>query len=372
MVSLALTALASLSFAQQPVVYATGLSNPSKIITGAAGNLIVTEADDANNSGRISVIAPGGQVRAILKGLPSAKALGDVDGPNGLAISGRTLYLTTAEGDAFVAGPTQGTNLPNPAGPSSPLFSSVLKVTFSDDIERIQQPFTLTPADHYTILDGNTVTLDNGNGAKASVELLNQFRFAIPDPRSIYRNSHPYGLAIHPATPDTLYVNDSGMNTIVAINLTTGRSKVVTRFPVALNPEPLANVPSEAVPTSVRPYGNRLLVSLLGGAPFVPGSSRVMELDPATGTATPFITWLSSTIDVLPRIRPNAPNQFYTLEFSLGLLQGRPGRLMRYSPEATTLSETLPAPTAMTIDEAAGNLYVTSRATGSVYVFKLN
>src|SRR5215472_13294447 len=71
---------------------------------------------------------------------------------------------------------------------------------------------------------------------------------------------------------------------------------------IAQHPNPMAPPPtSEAVQTSVHPYGNLLLVSLLSGAPFVPSASRIMSVDPTSGTFTELPPQLSSTIATLFR-----------------------------------------------------------------------
>jgi hypothetical protein len=272
----------------------------------------------------------------------------------------------------FVNGTKAGTLIPNPAGVSSPLFATILKVTFSDDIDRLTAGFTLSLQDHFTLLDGTQVTLDNGAGARATMELLSQFRWAISDPVTIFRNSHPYGLATLPAQPDSLYVADSGMNTLVQVSLSTGKTKTLVHFPNAPSPAPAAIV-SEAVPTSVRAYGDHLLVSLLSGGPFVSGASRVMEVDPATGAATQFITLLASSIDVLQRVKANNATQFLVLEYSLALLQGQPGRLMFYDTGVgQIMADNLPTPSAMAFDAATSNLYITSRGNGTVLMINLD
>jgi hypothetical protein len=368
---LAATAAAGTGQAQQPAVYATGLQNPTKVIVGPAGTLLVTEAGPDPNTGRISVLDPGGRRRTLIDGLPSGKGISGPDGPNGLALSGRILYVATAEGDGFVSGAKAGTVTPNPAGPSSPLFAAILKVTFEKDIDRLTGGFTLTPRDHFTLLDGGPVSLGNGAGDKATVEALSLFRWAVADPVTLYRNSHPYGLALLPSQPDSLYVADAGMNTVVQVSLSTGKAKTITRFPNLPSPTPAAIV-SEAVPNSVQAYGDHLLVSLLSGGPFVSGASRVMEVDPATGAATQFITMLTSTIDVLKRVKANNAAQFLVLEYSLALPQGQPGRLLVYDGSAAQiLVESIPSPSAMAFDDTTNNLYITSRGNGTVLMMSL-
>jgi DNA-binding beta-propeller fold protein YncE len=358
--------------AQQAAVYASGLSFPSKVIVIPGGNLLVAEVDKTPNSGRVSLILPGGQRQTLIDGLPSGLAGedGSPDGPNGLALDGQTLYIANGEGDAFVSGTKQGTLLPNPAGPSSPILASVLKVTFSGTAGGMASGFTLLPAQHFTLLDGASVTLTNAGGDTATMELLAQFRPGIPDAHTIYRNSHPYGLALNASQPDYLYVADAGMNIVRQVNVTTGQTQTLTRF--APTPDPVKGPPTiEAVPTSVHAYGSLLLVSLLSGAPFVPGQSRVMTVDPATGAASEFMFYLTSTIDVA--VMPTAGPRpiFFSLEYSTQLsAQPLPaGQLTRYDTAAGYVYvDGLNAPSSMAVDSGSSKLYITDRLDGTVLV----
>jgi hypothetical protein len=161
------------------------------------------------------------------------------------------------------------------------------------------------------------------------------------------------------------------MNTVVQVSVSTGRAKTLVRFPSAPSPSPAA-IMSEAVPTSVRAYGDRLLVSLLSGGPFVDGASRVMDVDPVTGAAAPFLTLLASTIDVLHRTKASGAWQFLVLEYSTALLQGKPGRLLVYNtPDSQIMADNLPTPSAMAFDQATGKLYVTSRGDGTVVMIDI-
>jgi len=362
--------VAAIASAQQP--YATGLLSPGKIVLGPAGSLLVSEVTTTANSGRVSVVRAGGNRSTLIDGLPSGlSAPNNVpDGPTDMVVDGRTLYLLIGEGDTLVNGPTAGTALGNPKGPSSPIFASLLKFTFSADIDSINAPFVLLPANHQTLLDGATVSISNGAGATATAELVSQFRPATPDPNAIYRNSHPYGLTILPSQPDTLFVADAGQNTVVQVGQTSGRAKVLVRFAPTPSPLPAGPPVIEAVPTSVRPYRDQLLVSTLTGAPFVGEISRIMVVDPKTGQFGPFITVLSSAIDVLYRQKADGTGQFYTLEYSLGLTTGKPGRLRQYETLfGKTLSDTLVSPSSMTLDPATGTLYVVSKGAGTIVTF---
>jgi len=80
---------------QTATLFASGLSNPSKIITGPGGTLLAAETGATPNSGVVSVIAPSGTRSVLLDGLPSGLSVPnlDPDGPNGLLLDGNTLYI---------------------------------------------------------------------------------------------------------------------------------------------------------------------------------------------------------------------------------------------------------------------------------------
>ena len=367
-----MTAALGTAPAQTASPFASGLQFPSRIIVGPNGNLLVAEATAAANTGRISLLDRSANRRTVIDGLPCGTAAPDfsVDGPNGLALSGRTLYIANGEGDSFRNGPTAGTIVPNPDGPSSPMYSTILKVTFSGDVDQLGGGFSLKPAEHFTLMDGATLTLNNGAGDTASVSVVAFFRTERPDAQHIYRNTHLYSLALLPSQPNALYVADAGNNLVWQVDLATGRPQVLSRF--ANTPNPIAPIGppfSEAVPTSVRAYGSHLLVTLLSGVPFVPGTSRVMELDPATGNSTLFIAALSSTTDLLFRVRANGRGQWFVLQYSLALsaTPPAPGRLLVYdTPAAQVLLDGLKTPTGMALDETTGDLYVLDRGDGTV------
>src|SRR5579884_1236433 len=273
--------------AQQPVTYATGLNNPSKIIIGPNGTLIVGESGTTSpNTGRVSLINASGARSTVLDALPSGVYDGDADGVTGLLLEGNTLYVSIGQGDQLVDGTQQGTLVPNPKAPSSPIFGAVLKVDFTQSPDRLTAPFTLKSTDQYTLADGNSVTLDNGSGDKATVSVLSSFRFR-PDAQTIYRNAHPYALAR--ATSDTshIYMVDAGLNSLVQIDTPSGRARTLVQFPVQPNFAGGGPPVSEAVPTSVHAYANVLLVTLFTGFPFGPANSRVVVVDPASGAVSP-------------------------------------------------------------------------------------
>ncbi len=346
--------------AHDPEVFATDLKAPTKIIFTSAGNLLVAESGDGPNAGRVSVVDRGGNRRTLLDGLPAGLGPPNNEpaGAEGLALRGRTLFIAVSTGDVIRRGPRPGTVVPNPNGPSSPILSSVLAVHFSSDVDSLTGGFALTLDDHFTLADGLDLTKENEAGDRARIELLTDFRDYVPDPRTIVRQSHPFGLAL---AGNTLFVVDAGMNTVMKVNLLTGRAQTLVRFAPLQNPlfPGLGPPVIEAVPDSIRLFGDYLLVTFLTGSPFPPGAAQVRRINIHTGSDEPFITGLASAIDVLP-VRRGA--RFFVLEYSANLLAQAPGRLLQFdSPSGppVVITDALNAPTSMARDPFTGDLFVT-------------
>lgn len=363
-----LAALASASLHAQPAVFATGLIGPEKMILGPGRSLIVSEAGRTANGGRVSIVTSSGVRRSLLEALPAGvTGEGSADGPSGLFLDeNNTLYITIGEGDQLVNGTTPPTQMPNPKGPASPILATILKVVFSVPVDQIAAPFTLRAADHNTLADGGTVTLENG-AATATVSVLADFRYR-PDPVMIYRNTHPYSLTKNPTDANTLYMGDAGLNSVVAVNLQTGKWRVLARFAPQPNGGTMGAPVVDAVPDSIRWFNGRILVTLLTGFPFAPGNSKVMSVDPMTGASEVFIPSLTSTIDILPRSRFLRPLQYFVLEHSANLLAGAPGRVRLIGPGTSNevIAGNLNGPTSLFYDATLNALYVTSRNDGTI------
>ena len=93
------------------------------------------------------------------------------------------------------------------------MFATIVQVVLSNDVDKITSVFSLKPQDHFTIMDGATVTLTNTSGNTAALSLVSAFRTGRPDPNTIYRNTHIYSMTLLPSQPDMLYVAD-GNNVI--------------------------------------------------------------------------------------------------------------------------------------------------------------
>jgi len=129
------------AMAQNVTVFASDLQKPTRLVFTPQGNLLVSEGGlPEPNTGRVSILDRGGSRRSLLEGLPTARAylLGPY-GPTGMALDGDTLYLLIGEGDVL-AFPPPNVRL-NPDGPSSPIFSAILKIQFSAEVDRLRGSF---------------------------------------------------------------------------------------------------------------------------------------------------------------------------------------------------------------------------------------
>jgi hypothetical protein len=381
--------------AQCPVTELTsGLQRPGGIIRSGQRNLLVSETGTGAHDGRITIVDLDGSSRALLSGLPSGIAdVGDPAGPAGLFLRGSTLYVAIGIGDAVRLGPTAGTLVPNPNGASSPIFSSVLAIQFGDGfVERSTAGFILSPGDQQALADGERVGLSNGGRDKITIEMVVNFPDFVANPLvslpSNVRGSNPYGLVLagdrqrHDREDgkdrrqgDFLYVTDGGRNLVWKVDVASGAFSILADFPLVPNPlAPAVGGPfSEAVPTGIAYSGGSLLVALFRGVPFAPGTSAIVPVDPQTGSYIdpltgghiPFITGLKTAIGVLP-IRKQHDTDYLVLQHaSAGPFFGSPGLLLRFEATGdppTVIADCLTRPTAMTLDEKTGTLYVAELA----------
>ena len=351
-----------------------GLAGPLDITQTPLGNLLVAETGTPTpNTGRVSIVDRAGNRRTLLDGLPSGfNAIGDLSGTNGLLLRGRTLYVVNGEGDSTLAGPVPGTEIPNP-NPSSPIFSSILAVHFSANVERSTTGFTLTAADHLALKQGQTLTFGAG-GDQVTVRLVADFPDFVPAPLPFFaanvRHSNPYHLV---AIEDQLYVTDAGQNLVWRVDIESGAFAPLAVFPPIPNPAPFGPPVIEAVPTGITLLGDQLLVTLFRGFPFPPGTSEVRTVDPETGAHSALITGLSSAIGVLP-LKGGGAAGLLTLELSTDLLGGAPGRLRRYATTGgapADLATCLISPSSMAYDQKTGTLYITEVFTGRIVTLSI-
>jgi hypothetical protein len=353
------------------------LLKPSKLILTPLGNLLVAEVGTANptNTSRVSIVDPDGNRHTLLDGLPSAiNAVNVATGASGLYLRGRTLFVTIGEGNVTKPGPFPRTEVANPT-PASPIFSSVLAVRFSSDTERNTTGVALTLADHKALKEGKRLVLSDADGGSITVELVIDFPDFLPEPLPVLatnvRHSHPYGVA---ADDDYLYVVDGGFNLVHKVEIETGLYETLVSFPPTPNPTPVGPRLIENVPTSIRWEGDRLLVTLLSGFPFIAGLSEVRTLDPDTGDNFALITGLGSAIDVIPLTEDGETVGYLTLEYSLAHLAGGPGRLMvfdAWGDPIAILNDELITPSSMVYDPRSGTVIVAEINPGGLVLIPL-
>ena len=364
--------LIALAAAPLPLTAATqsvlisGLTNPARLIVSTGGNLLVTEAGDGTpNTAVLSRVSQAGARVALLSGLPTAAAPDNVTGPWHIAQKdSKTLYITIGTGDSTVLD-SGGAEVPNPSGPSSPLFSSILQVQFSRSVDQSAGGFTLSYADQKKLSHGYDVTLHNAPCETATFSVLTDFRDIIRDDTGAARRSNPFGLVLG---SNTAYTADASRNDLQAVDLQTGRARQVVEFAPVANPLPFGPPVLEPVPTGVAPYRGSLLVTMETGFPFPAGASSVKRVDTTTGAVTNFITGLTEAIDVI--VSPaTGQEKIYVIELSSDLLNGEPGRLLKFdSPTATptVLSNSLIFPSSVARDPGTGSLFVTQFFTGEI------
>ena len=351
----------------------SGLRAPVKSIMTPKGNLLVAEAGGGPNTGRISIIDMNGNRRTLIDGLPSGLAPPNLDpsGPAGLALRGRTLFIVIGAGDGTLRGPLPATEMVNP-NPSSPFLSSVLKLRLSAQVEDTTQGFTLTVADQTAIQTRGFAKVMDSLGSELILEVLVNFPNFTEESRPNFagnvRASNPFGIAVHGRK---LYVVDASQNQIWEVDSDRGDRRSIIVFRPRPNPLfPTLGPPFiDAVPDSVRVIGKSLLVPLLSGFPFPPSTTEIRKIRLVNSANEPFISGLSSAIDVLPVEDQFGQNQFFVLEFSSNMLANEPGRLSRYGqPDGppVVLVHNLATPTSLAQDPATGDVFVTEIFPGRV------
>lgn len=345
--------------------FAAGLQAPTRVVFTPQGNVLVTEAGTvAENSGRVSIIdRTNGVRRTLIDGLPSGVSGGGAEaapsGPSGVAVQGTTLYVAIGAGDGVIPGPAPGTELPNDS-PASPILSSLLALQVVTPLDLDSGGFTLLPADHTRLKNGETLTLHNASGGTMTVRLVADFPNHTPSPRPDFpanvRAGNPFGVAV---LGPTAFVVDASQNLIRRVDTTTGAFDTLTTFAPIANPLPFGPPFVDAVPDSIALRGGELLVTTLTGFPFPPGKAEVRRVNIATGANEPLHSGLTSAIDVQP-LGNNASDPLLVLEFSTNMTESQPGRLRMITAAgvSTTIAEGLPTPTGMAVDRRSGEIFI--------------
>lgn len=364
---------AGFALAQSPSVFTTGLQLPTKIITAGQSHLLVAETGFANNNGRVSLIDRStGVRRTLIDGLPSGfNAIEQTrSGASGIRLRGLKLYLTFGQGDSAVPG-SRGGAVPNPS-PITPLNNSILELTLPADYEVLVTNFSLSISDQKILAAANPVILQNTEGKILNVRLVAN----LPDYKVENRPGFPQG-NVRPANifgielaGGSLFAVDASFNQLYKINPATGEFGIFSTFGPVPNPLPFGPPVSEAVPDSVRLYGDKLLVTQLTGFPFAPGTAVVKNVDLQSGEQTVRFNDLTSVMDVLPVPIFGSVEGFFVLEFSTNMRANPsvPGRLLLFStgnPTLVILTD-LVSPTSMARDGETGDLYITEIFPGRI------
>ena len=186
-----------------------------------------------------------------------------------------------------------------------------------------------------------------------------------PD-ESIYE-SHPYGLA---ASPDGyLWVADAGANTLLRIDPESPEPVLIAVFDaipgVFPNPARGGEMLTDPVPTGIAfDEAGNAYVSLLSGAPFVPGSASVVKVT-RSGGRLPYATGLTMLTD----IRTGPDGELYAVQFAVFTDQGptpNSGAIVKVGEGDTSevVVDGLSFPTSIDFD-ADGNAYITINGVGA-------
>lgn len=366
-----LVAMPAAATAQQVQEHVTGLLAPAKLLALPYGELLVAEAGNGPNTGRVSYVDRDARRFTVIDGLPSAIFQGrDASGPSGLLLGDHRLYVVIGGGDSTISGAAQGSEIPNPQ-PASPLFSSVLLIEFPNATGAFSRGFHL-PFDAQALLAADrAVYLNNVDEEVIRVTRLADIPSYVAEPRPDeprhVRVSNPYGIV---GSDSGLVVNDASSNCLWTISLAPGGPATrFASFPNVPNPlfPALGGPTAEAVPASMRVRGDDFVVSLLTGFPFGPGAASLFKVSRATGAVTLIIGGLQTAVDVFPL--DSTSDQYYVLEYSQAFLQGGPGRLLQVDAARGTrlvLADGLRTPTNLAKDTRTGDLFVTDNSGGRI------
>ena len=389
--ALLVAASSSTAVAQPSPATVLAPAQNARMLVLPGGSLLVAEPGPGPNRGALSLLDSNGDRQTFLGGLPSGLSsirssdgttLLLPDGPDGLALSGNTLYIAIGEGDGFRPGGEDRPSAlePNPAGVSSPILASVLQIDLSSpDVFDGGVPYFLDPSSHESLLDGATVALLGGEPL-ASATVLAAFRPGIPDAATVYRPSHPNGIAVLESSPEgtgerivvlarrsqrSLFVADSGTNRLIRIDPASGRSSTLVRFPDPT--EILTGPPTGGTLQSVRAFNfGRLLVAISGASP---GFGSVQAVDAATGATQTLIPNLNSAVDAVARETARG-TQLFVLEKSAASGQPGTGRVLVFDVDAPFGREVATGfndPVSLAIDETNRRLLISSRGDGLIF-----
>jgi len=187
------------------------------------------------------------------------------------------------------------------------------------------------------------------------------------NPDGVQVHSHPYDLTVGPDS--SLWVADAGANSLFTVDPESGAVEFVATFDampgVFPNPNRGGEMLTDPVPTGVAfDADGNAYVSLLSGAPFIPGSAKVVKVDSA-GEVSDYATGLTMLTD----LTAGPDGNLYAVQFAVFTDQGptlNSGALVKVAEGegSTPVVEGLSFPTSVDFNEA-GDAYVTINGVGA-------
>jgi hypothetical protein len=218
LIAVACSAAPAVAQVVQPFV--GGLRAPIKLFALPQGELLVAEAGNGPNSGRVSFVDRDGRRQTIIDGLPSGlggPGNAEPSGPSALLQVGRRLYVVIGAGDIAIESTVA---IPNPT-PASPLFSSVLLLEFPDGAGDFGFDFVLPASAHGPIAAGQGIYLRNARGESVRVSRLADFPDYVGEPTAAeprnVRISNPFGIV---GSDARIAVVDASMNRVWTVDVT--------------------------------------------------------------------------------------------------------------------------------------------------------
>jgi hypothetical protein len=330
---LPVAALAQDGTAQGEVV-AEGFNGPMGVLVGSAGDIWVVDSGTGGDE-QLEGTDPAGN--AVTASMGMTARLVRISGQDGTQTDVATLPSvltgTEAEGGSrlaqlrgitYVTGPGwHPTMMPSTAEEPLPLTGSLLRITPQGEA------VVAVPLWQYELSDDVDNELDN----------------------------NPYGLTV---TDDgALLVADAGANALYRVNPASRRARLLASFeplPGAFpNPKYGNEMLTDPVPTGVAVRDGVIYVGFLSGAPYLPGSAKVVTVA-EDGTVTDYATGLTMLTDL--SVGPDG--ELYAVQFAVTDEQGptpNSGALVRVAKGAgsrsrlpshsTTVAMPLSLPTAL-------------------------
>lgn len=207
-------------------------------------------------------------------------------------------------------------------------------------------------------LHGTVVAVEDGEATALADLWSHELEFNPDETTNI--ETHPYGIAV--GNDGLLYVTDAAANALLTVDPATGDVETVVGFEglpgVFPNPYRDNQTITDPVPTNVViTEDGRIFVSFLSGAPFVPGSAKVVEVM-EDGSVTDFAPGLTMLVD----LAQGPDGNLYGVQFGMFTQEGpvpNSGSVVRIFDDgsAEVVVEGLPFATAIAFNDA-GDAYI--------------